>query len=114
MSKKENISKEKRELLRAQKILNDVYMERKHGKKENNDSETVERIQENRGVDGNAFWEVRKKIMGKKTEGRPAIKDENGEIKREENDIKEVYARYFSKLLGDNVPERGRKTRNMD
>ena len=78
---------------------------------------SVERIQENRGVDGNAFWEVRKKIMGKKTAGRHAIKDENGELKREENDIKEVYERYFSKLLGDNVPdvpERGRKTRNMD
>ena len=77
---------------------------------------TVESIKQDGGVDSNAFWKVRKKILGKKTEGKHAIKDEDGEIQTEEREIKTVYERYFSKLLGEKSRcegEQGKETEEM-
>ena len=49
-------------------------------------------------------------------EGKHAIKDEDGKIQTKEEEIKTVYERYFSKLLGEKTRcegEQGKETEEM-
>ena len=60
---------------------------------------TVKSVKENGGVDSATFWEVKKRLMRTTTNEIAAIMDEDGVKQEGEAEIKEVYKRYFSKLL---------------
>ena len=110
-------TKGEKTLLKMQKTLIDehIWTEMMTRKKTLIDK-TVESVKQDGGVDSNTFWEVRKRIMGKKSEEKHAIRDENGEIKTDEIEIKTVYERYFCKLLGEKSRcegKQGKETEEM-
>ena len=51
------------------------------------------------GVNSTTFWEVRNKFLGRNSETADIMEDENGILQDDPEEIKEIYARYFEKLL---------------
>ena len=66
---------------------------------------TVQEVKEGGGVDSSTFWKVKNRLMGKNNNEIAAIMDEEGNRREDPEGIKEVYMRYFTKLLETNVGE---------
>ena len=62
-------------------------------------------IKKDGGVDGETFWKVRKRILGRKKEARYAIKDKNGVLRENPDDIKLVYQEFYDDLLNGRFKE---------
>ena len=99
--KQRKMSKEVRRLLKVQKTLIDEHIlkEIKERKRVQIDK-TVEDIRNKGGINSNALYEVRNRIIGRKREGKHAIEDQYGVVQTKEEDIKTVYEQYFRTLLG--------------
>ena len=102
MMNSEGVSKGVRNVWKMQKTLIDehIWMEITIRKK-NLIDKTVDTLKQRGGVHSSDFWDIRKKILGRKTMGKHAIKDQDGVIQTEDEEIKRVYADYFSKLLAE-------------
>ena len=57
------------------------------------------------GFDANAFWKHSKMMKGKKKEYATGIKNEEGALEEEPEEIKKIYKEHFKKLLKDRDPE---------
>ena len=64
---------------------------------------TVKEVKEGGGVDSTTFWKVKKRLMGQNKNEVAAIIDEDGNKKEDPEEVKEVYMKYFSKLLATDV-----------
>ena len=62
-------------------------------------SKIVADVQEAGGVNSTTFWEVRNKFFGRQADIADVMEDENGVIQDDPEEIKEIHARYFEKLL---------------
>ena len=59
----------------------------------------VKEVKEAGGVDSSTFWKVKKKLMGGPKNDVCAIMDEEGTKQEDVEKVKEVYQKYFTKLL---------------
>ena len=62
-------------------------------------------IKKEKGFDPNAFWELTKRLAGRNHETATAMLDEDGKVEEEPEKIKEIYKRFYEKLLKDRDPE---------
>ena len=62
-------------------------------------------IKKEKGFDANAFWELNKRVSGRKTITATAMKDEDGNIEEDPEKIKEIYRKYYQTLLKDREPD---------
>ncbi len=96
-----NVTKEGRRLMKVQKMLIDEHIWNEiMSRKRSQIDKTVESMKRGGGVNSDGLWEVRNKILGRKREGKHPIEDEEGVVQKEEENIKDVYEKYFKKLLG--------------
>ena len=56
-------------------------------------------IKSEKGFDGSAFWEFKRRTQGKKKETMESIKNEKGEIEEDPEKILEIYKNFYKKLL---------------
>ena len=98
--KKPGINKERIRLLKMRKTLILEHLESERmAERKRKIEKTVQQVKEAGGVDSTTFWEVKKKLMGSSKNELAAIIDENGVKREDEEEVKEVYERYFKKLL---------------
>ena len=87
-----------------------IYRRRKHlinehienHQKEENRRRTIRlanKIKSEKGFDGSAFWEFKRRSSGKRKEEMTAIKNEEGELEENPEKILEIYQRFYEKLL---------------
>ena len=87
-----------------------IYIRRKHlindhietHMKEENKRRTIKvanRIKSERGFDGGAFWEFRRQRSGRRKEAAKAMKNEDGKVTENPDEIKEIYKNFYQKLL---------------
>ena len=95
----QNIMNERR------KLITEFINEIKEKQAETKVIEVAEKIRKDGGFDANAFWKHSEIMRGRKKELATAMKDENGRIKEDPEEIKEIYRNYFEKLLQDREPE---------
>ena len=62
-------------------------------------------IKKQSGFDGNVFWELSKRLKGKKTETATAMFNEEGKLEEDPEKIKQIYKVFYEKLLKDRDPE---------
>ena len=62
-------------------------------------------IKKEKGFNGNAFWELSKRMQGRKSETVTAMYDESGNLEEDPAKIKEIYKTFYEKLLKDREPE---------
>ena len=60
---------------------------------------TVQEVKEAGGVDSTTFWDVKRRLSGRRKVEVAAILDENGNKHEDIEEIKDVYKRYFKQLL---------------
>ena len=91
---------EEKEILKTRKRLINVHIE--NHRKEENKRRTysiANKIKSEKGFDGSAFWEFKRRTSGKKSEEMTVIKNEEGEIEEEPDKILEVYQKFYQNLL---------------
>ena len=97
---KETTNEEERKILRERRKLVEYHIQ--NSKKEEHQRKIKKLVQELRrenGFDRNTFWEYRRKTNGTKKETMTAIEDEQGELKEDKEEIREIYQRYYKSLL---------------
>ena len=67
-------------------------------------SKVIQDLKTKGGVHGPSFWEVRRKILGRREEIPYAIEDEKGNLIESEKEIVERYASYYKDLLTTTMP----------
>ena len=106
--KERKILKERRRLI--EQHLNNMLRKKKTTKV----NKIVEEMKKGGGVDSEVFWTVRNKILGRSKEGKYAVEDENGELQKTPEEIKEVYRTHFDNLLNrKNAKEADEDTKKM-
>ena len=89
-------NKQKRESLKQRKEYIEEYI---HAESQEKMRAKINRISDeimkDGGVDGETFWKVRKRILGRKKEARYAIKDKDGVLKESAADIIKVYQEFY-------------------
>ena len=113
-------SMKRKKLLEQRKLLLDEYMlDEMKMKKKNSVDRIIEDIKKDGGVDSETFWKVRARILGKKEEHRYAIRDVDGSLKENPDEIKRVYQQFYDDLLNGRLknitdnPEREEHVRIM-
>ena len=95
-----NMNKKEVLLLKKRKQLILEHMENERTRERLNKVEsTIKKVQEAGGVDSSTFWEVKKRLMGKTANEVLGVKDEQGKKQEGPEEVKEVYRKYFNKLL---------------
>ena len=103
---KENNKKEWNRLNSERRKLLQQFIEEEKKKQEKiKILETAKNIKKEGGFDANAFWKHEEKMKGRKTETATAMIDENGKIEEDPEKIKEIYKKFYQKLLKDREPE---------
>ena len=107
---------EERETLTLRKKLIDEHIG--NYRKEENRSRTVDiarKIKSEKGFDGSAFWEYRRRSNGRKQEEMTAIKNEDGELEEDPKQILEIYKKFYQKLLTgkEMMTEAGKEVEEM-
>ena len=69
-------------------------------------AELANKIKKEKGFDGGVFWDFKKRYQGRKEDARISIKDSNGNIVEKPEQIKEVYANFYKKLLQEKVVDK--------
>ena len=93
-----------------------IYLERKklidkhienHAKEQNRKRiiGIANQIKSEKGFDGSAFWEFKERDQGKKNEAMMSIKDEDGNIKEEPEEILKIAQTFYKKLLTGRLME---------
>ena len=98
--KKKGLDKETVKTLKKRKELIMEHMERESMRERGRKIDaTVQEVKEGGGVDSATFWKVKNRLNGKNNNEIAAIIDEDGNKTEKPEEIKEVYMKYFSKLL---------------
>jgi exonuclease III len=103
--RKEKNKKERRILLQRLKLIGEYIDNELKQKRTVKVNKIVEEIKKGGGVDSEVFWKVRNKIIGKKKEGRYAVEDKDGILRKTPEEIKTVYKEHFDNLLNKNSTE---------
>ena len=97
------LDKDKIDMLKKRKELVMEYIDKEHMMENKRKIEaTVQEVKEGGGVNSTTFWKVKDKLMRRTKQELAAIMDENGVKKEEAGEIKDVYSKYFMKLLETN------------
>ena len=83
------------------KVIQQLIDEELVLQEKNRVSRVAQTIKKEKGFDGNAFWELTKRLGGRKTEIATAMFDEKGNLEEEPEKIKEIYKEFYEKLLKD-------------
>ena len=51
------------------------------------------------GVNSKTFWDVRNRFIGRCAETADVMEDDNGNLQEDSDQIKEIHAKHFEKLL---------------
>ena len=98
--KEKGLDKDKIKTLKKRKMLIMEHLERESMRERGRKIDaTVQEVKEGGGVDSATFWKVKNRLKGKNNNEIAAILDEEGNRTEEPEEIKDVYMRYFSKLL---------------
>ena len=67
------------------------------------------------GFDGNIFWEYMRKIKGRKVEAPTAMKNEDGKLTEDPDEILQIYKNFYNKLLSEKPckTDEGRKIEKL-
>ena len=68
-------------------------------------SKVVDKLRSDKGINGPNMWEVLKKVKRRKEEPAVSIKDKEGKLLEEPNDVKQRYLEYFGELLQPVKPQ---------
>ena len=102
-SKTDNRTKETK--IRRKLITQHIY-EEKHKRYAEKIKNTIESLRRNGGgMKEECFWEFRKKIQGRKQERRTGMRDKEGNIAIEPEQIKEVYREFYEELFKRPIKE---------
>ena len=90
---------EKTILVKRRKLINEHIEE--HFKEENKQRtfNIARNIKSEKGFDGNAFWEFKRRNTRRKKEEITVIRNEDGEIEEDPEKIREVYQKFYQELL---------------
>ena len=89
-----------RKILNSRKKLIDEHIEKlKKERKTQRTRRIAAQIKCEKGFDGGAFWEFKRRREGRKKEVMVAVKNESGEIEEEPEKIMEVYRNFYMNLL---------------
>ena len=98
--KEKGLDKETVKRLKKRKELIMEHLERESMRERSRKIDaTVQEVKEGGGVDSATFWKVKNRLNGKNNNEIAAIIDEDGHKTEKPEEIKEVYMKYFSKLL---------------
>ena len=98
--KAQHLDKEEIRILKIRKNLINEYMEKEHWKKNHQHvCEEVNKIKSEGGIDSTAFWELKRRLEGRKEETAHVVENENGIIVEEKEEILEVYEKFYKNLL---------------
>ena len=87
-------------LKKRQKLVTRHIYEEKQRKYSEKIKNTIESLRRNGGgMKEESFWEFRKKIQGKRQERRTAMKDKEGNITEQAEEIKEIYKEFYEELF---------------
>ena len=88
-------------LLKVEKSLISEYIEdEKRSKHFQNVNMEIDKIKKEGGIDSTAFWELKRRIEGKRNvESAHMMENENGDLVEEQEEILEVYKKYYQNLL---------------
>ena len=96
----QNLSDEKVKILKTRKKLLIQYIEEEDKKRSHNKvTKQVAEIKKEGGLNSTAFWEMKRRVMGRPHEAGHAIVDEEGNRFEEPEEIKEQHAKYYEQLL---------------
>ena len=99
-------SSEERKLLKQRKNLIREFIREIQQKQERRRIEEIaNKIKKDGGFDANAFWKHAEMTRGRKAEPATAMKREDGQIEEDPEEIKEIYLKFYEKLLKDREPE---------
>ena len=108
-------TEEKAMLVQRRKLINEHIGN--HRKEENKRKafKVANKIKSEKGFDGSAFWEFKRRSSGKRKEEMTAIKNEEGELEENPEKILEIYQRFYEKLLTgkEMTTEAGKKIEEM-
>ena len=87
-------------LKKRQKLVTRHIYEEKQRKYSEKIKNTIESLRRNGGgMKEESFWEFRKKIQGKRQERKTAMKDKEGNITEQAEEIKEIYKEFYEELF---------------
>ena len=97
---RKNKEKEENRILKMHvKLLNKHIGTREREEKGKNQKKIIEEISKHGGIKNGGFWNVRKKLEPKKIEPVCTIKNSEGKMIKEENEIKREYQNFYQNLL---------------
>ena len=98
--KRKELDKETIRLLKTEKNLINEYIEDERKKKHHQRVDLeVNNIKKEGGVNSTSFWELKRRLEGRKVEAAHIIENEEGEKVENKDDILEVYKNFYKKLL---------------
>ena len=105
-------TEEEKGILRIRKKLIDQHIEKYDKEVKRLRAITLaSEIKKEKGFDGSAFWEYKKRNRGKKAEAMYAMKNEHGTIEENPSKIMDIYQKFYKNLLTEKKmqTEEGRK-----
>ena len=100
LKKKEMLNKEQIEVLKQRRNIILQQIEEEEQKQEHNRViKIVDEVKRAGGINSSTFWDVRKKICNKTDEPAHSIKNKDGELCENPEEIKKVYAEWYQNLL---------------
>ena len=98
-------SQEKEIYTERRRLIEEHIEDIKKEEKMKNSKRVVQEIKSEKGFDGGAFWEYKKRIKGYSKETVYAMENSNGEVVEEPKQILEVYQEFYKELLSEHVPQ---------
>ena len=90
---------EKKILLIRKELINEHIENHRREQNRRRTFNLANKIKSEKGFDGSAFWEFKKRSEGRKSEKMTAIKNEKGEIEENPEEIIRIYEEFYKKLL---------------
>ena len=90
---------------KRRKLLQQLIDEELAKQEKNRIISIANNIKKEKGFDANAFWELDKRLKSRNGEVATAMMDEEGKLEEDPEKIREIYKRFYQKLLKDREPE---------
>ena len=111
---KKSTTKGREMLIKEVKMVDEQIKDENNSQFKNKIEKVVEELRSSKGINGPNMWEVLKKVRRKKTEPPTAVRDKEGNILEDSEEIKNRYLEHFVEVLKSPVAESAEEVRQEE